>query len=313
MNRNRFRFGWERCEERTLLSTFNVTSTLDNGDNTNPIPGSLRAAVVAANADTDPAGSIIGFDPSVFGSTPQLITLGGSELLLSSSNVTITGPGAALLAISGNGQSRVFEVAATADASLSGLTVENGAVSDMNGGGILNSGVLSVSGCTISGNRAIQLLGSSATGGGIDNNSGTLRISDCTLAGNSAFGGGGIGNGIGYNLSGSMSVTDCTFSGNSAVGGGGGISSSGPLAGNLTPVVATVSGCTFSDNSVPGEGGAIDNGGGMTISGCNFSGNSSGWRGGGAFRMAASCSSTGAPSPATPLSTTAEASSIKRS
>jgi hypothetical protein len=278
-NRNCFRFGWERCEERTLLSTFNVTNALDNGDNTNPLPGSLRAAVVAANAGTDPAGSVIGFDPSVFGSTPQTITLGGSELLLSSSNVTITGPGAALLAISGNGQSRVFEVAATVDASVSGLTVEDGAASAMNGGGILNGGVLTVSGCTISGNRAIQLVGSGPTGGGIDNNSGTLRIRDCILAGNSAYNGGGICSEIG-NLSGSMSVTDCTFSGNSAVGGGG-ICTSGPLAGPLTPVVATVSGCTFSDNSVLDEGGAIGSGGGMTISGCNFSGNSSSsYRGG---------------------------------
>jgi uncharacterized delta-60 repeat protein/CSLREA domain-containing protein len=57
-----FRFGWERFEERTLLSTFTVTSTLDNGDNLNPDPCSLRAAIVAANADTDPAGATIDFN-----------------------------------------------------------------------------------------------------------------------------------------------------------------------------------------------------------------------------------------------------------
>src|SRR5438046_7363985 len=37
--RTRFRFAWERCEERTLLSTFTVTTTDDNGDNVNPTPG----------------------------------------------------------------------------------------------------------------------------------------------------------------------------------------------------------------------------------------------------------------------------------
>src|SRR4051794_9726066 len=50
----------ERMEERALLSTLTVTNTLDNGDDVNPVPGSLRAAIVAANAD--PAGDTINFD-----------------------------------------------------------------------------------------------------------------------------------------------------------------------------------------------------------------------------------------------------------
>ena len=39
----------EPLESRRLLATFTVTNTLDNGSNTSPTPGSLRAAIVAAN------------------------------------------------------------------------------------------------------------------------------------------------------------------------------------------------------------------------------------------------------------------------
>lgn len=54
--------GWERVEERTLLSTFTVTNTADNGDDAHPVPGSLRAAILAANADTDPTGATLVFN-----------------------------------------------------------------------------------------------------------------------------------------------------------------------------------------------------------------------------------------------------------
>lgn len=54
--------GPERLEERALLSTFTVTNTLDNGDDAHPTLGSLRAAIVAANLDTDQAGSTIVFN-----------------------------------------------------------------------------------------------------------------------------------------------------------------------------------------------------------------------------------------------------------
>lgn len=57
--RARLGFDWERLEERTLLSTFAVTNT---DDDLNPTPGSLRAAILAANADNDPAGATIVFD-----------------------------------------------------------------------------------------------------------------------------------------------------------------------------------------------------------------------------------------------------------
>jgi hypothetical protein len=49
----------ELLEDRTLLSVFTVTTVLDNGDNLAPTTGSLRAAILAANAS-------VGFDTIEF-------------------------------------------------------------------------------------------------------------------------------------------------------------------------------------------------------------------------------------------------------
>jgi phosphoglycolate phosphatase-like HAD superfamily hydrolase len=50
MKRSPYRPAVEALEERQLLSTFTVFTAADNGDNVNPTPGSLRAAIKAANA-----------------------------------------------------------------------------------------------------------------------------------------------------------------------------------------------------------------------------------------------------------------------
>src|SRR5258707_14236038 len=70
-----------------------VTTAGDNG------PGSLRGAVLAANS-----GDVISFDPALNG---QTITLTTGQIAITKS-VTINGPGAANLAISGNNASRIF-------------------------------------------------------------------------------------------------------------------------------------------------------------------------------------------------------------
>jgi hypothetical protein len=49
-------------EDRTLPSQFMVTTTIDNGDDTHPTPGSLRAAIIAADADIDTNGTTIVFN-----------------------------------------------------------------------------------------------------------------------------------------------------------------------------------------------------------------------------------------------------------
>src|SRR5947209_7477623 len=101
-----FRPTLESLEGRWVPSTLTVTSIADKG------AGSLRADIAAAqNGDT------IVFAPSLNG---QTITL-KSELFINK-NLTITGPGAGQLTVSGNNNSRVFEVASGTQVSLSGLT-----------------------------------------------------------------------------------------------------------------------------------------------------------------------------------------------
>src|SRR5262249_57836874 len=136
-------------------ATLTVNTLADNTTDTSVL--TLRDAVLLVNNGGDPtalgqssmpggwtsqiAGSFgsndtIQFDPSLTASAPQTITLGGSELLLSRS-VTITGPGASLLAISGNNASRVFEVASGTTDTISGLTIEKGS-NGFGGAGIIN-------------------------------------------------------------------------------------------------------------------------------------------------------------------------------
>src|SRR4051812_25199962 len=85
----------ERGEDRTLVST--VTSLLDNG-----MPGTLRYGIAAASS-----GETIDFDPDLSGT----IRLSRGELVVDKS-LTIEGPGADRLAISGHRSDRIFHVAA---------------------------------------------------------------------------------------------------------------------------------------------------------------------------------------------------------
>jgi hypothetical protein len=298
----------ERLEGRTLLSVLTVntltddpsgptdTSVLtlrdavtlvDHGGDSTSLGQSGTPAAWAAQIDSSSNGGwgtndTIQFAPDLFGSSQQTITLGGSELLLSS-NVTLTGPGAGQLAISGNSQSRVFEVADGTTATISGLTIEYGSVGGylIGGGAIYNLGTLSVSDCTLTGNSAGSYFGI----GGAIYNLGTLSVSDCTLTGNSngLYSGirgnyyGGMGGAI-YNL-GTLTVSDCTLTGNSAGSNG---SNGGAIYNGGTSMV---SGCTLSSNSATGQGngqggGAIYNGGTLTVSDCTVTGNSTGRDGG---------------------------------
>jgi hypothetical protein len=209
----------------------------------------LRAALDAANA----AGSgIIVFDPALAG---QTITLGGTELAIDS-NVTITGPGANLLTISGGGVSRVFNIGSvsqTVNVTLSGMTLTNGTTAT-SGGGIYNgsTGTLALTNCTLAGNSATQ---PGSSGGGIDNAStGAITLANCTFSGNSADFGGGIFN----SDTGTLTLTNCTLSGNSATNFGGGIV-------NLSTAAATLTNCTVAGNSATNSGDGIFNTGGGTV------------------------------------------------
>jgi hypothetical protein len=258
--RRRTRLAIEALEQRWVPS-FTVTNLLDDGS-----VGSLRWAVGQAN--TTGGDQTIDFNPIVFG-TPQTITLSGTQLELTDTTGTETIVGPAVgVTVNGNNRSRVFQIDGGVSASISGLTITGGHNEGRNqGGGIFNSGTLTLTNCTVSGNNA----GSGYfpfQGGGIFN-SGTLTLTNCTVSGNSSIYGGGIFNG------GTATLTDCTVSGNSAslkYGSGGGILNGGTL---------TLANCTVSGNSASYFGGGVDNNNRLSMTNCTVTGNSAGSGGGG--------------------------------
>jgi Bacterial Ig-like domain (group 3)/Matrixin/Right handed beta helix region len=260
--RNRRHWAFEGLEGRVLLSgnptyyTVNLTSDTGAESGTDVYPtagtpsGDLLWAVTQANTNSNTAGSVIEFDPTVF-ATPQTITLASTLVLSESAGPeVIDGPGGNLVTISGgetndtsgdalfNGVG-VFQVDSGVEANLSGLTITEGYAT--NGGGINNGGTLTVADSTIEHSSA------SNDGGGI-NNTGTLTVTDSTIENSRANNGGG-----GIDNSGSLTVADSTVAGNGA-GNGGGIDNSGSL---------TVADSTVAGNG-SGNGGGIDNLGTLT-------------------------------------------------
>ena len=254
----------EQLENRTVLSltTFTVTGIGDSlSDPYTATSGDLRYCVNLADANTsNPDGSLIQFDPTVF-STPQTITL-GSGLTLSNTvdQTTITGPAAALT-VSGGGPSssfNVFTVNSGVTASISGLTISNGNTSD--GGGVHNAGNLTLTNDTLSGNSA------SDVGGGVFND-GTATLTNDTLSGNSAS-----DVVVGVFNDGTATLTNDTLSGNSAQDYGGGVFNDG---------TATLTNDTLSGNSAQDYGGGVYNDGTATLTNDTLSGNSASDVGGG--------------------------------
>ncbi|MBI1917437.1 MAG: right-handed parallel beta-helix repeat-containing protein [Planctomycetes bacterium] len=192
--RRTFRPFLEVLEDRTVLSTLQVTSVGDSGT------GTLRQAIQSAvNGDT------IAFDPTVF-ATPQTISL--TSQLSVTKDLTILGPGAKNLTVSGKSGVRVFLISAV-NATLDGLTISNAVLGSLqDGGGIRysGSGTLSVQNCAITNNSANSAGGIYNAGGG------TIQVVSSTLSGNQA-GGGGVAGGI-WNQGGTLIVTNSTLSGN---------------------------------------------------------------------------------------------------
>jgi hypothetical protein len=285
--------GFDRLEERTLLSTWTVTDNSDNPTDT----GSLRYAI-----QSEPSGTMITFAPSVTGPISLSPVLGTLVLSNTKTAEAIAGPGASIVTISGGDQVGVFHVLAGATATLTGLTIAHGNASVVggSGGGILNEdGTLTVSNCTVSNNLAyfgggIRNLGTTSTmtlinttvtqnstfvpdnvngshgpGSGIDNALGTLTIVNSTVSNNI---GGSSGGGV-SNL-GTLTITNSTLSGNAAVQGGG-INNQGML---------TVSNSTISGNNVVNHGGGIFNGANAVLTNCTISANSANQGGGVCFQ-----------------------------
>ncbi len=180
-------------EDRTLPSTFLVTSLADSG------PGSLRQAVLNANAHS-------GADTILFATGLQgTIKLTSGELDVTDS-VKILGPGTGKLTISGNNASRVFNLTGSGTSvEIDDLTIAHGSATTTTssllgndsvtlGGGIAEiGGQLTLKGDVLTSNQAGGLLssgGSQVVGGGALAAIGGARvqIQDCLFIDNRADG-----------------------------------------------------------------------------------------------------------------------------
>ena len=305
----------ERLEERILPAIITVTSAADNLVVDGQV--TLREAIQAANTNLRVDGSTAGSGADTIqfaaGLAGQTITLGGTQLQITSP-LTINGLGATQLSISGNNTSRIFEVLAGNSVTISGLTLTQGKAD--NGGGIVNSGILTISNSTISGNSVVYGgvgdIVNTGNGGGISN-LGTLTINNSTVFSNStiffnttelADVVSNSGNGGGISNVGTLTISNSAISGNSAAGdingGTNNISNSGNGGGIVSSGILTISNSTISDNSTNtvfgsanvGNGGGIVNSGILTISNSTISGNSTNGDGGGISNFAATGNAT---------------------
>src|SRR5262249_41127520 len=107
---------FERGATTIVVTTL---ADVDTGtiDPLNPVGVSLREAIAFANADSVGGDTII-FSPLVKG----VIDLSLGALPTLTTAMTIDGPGANVLTIDGQGQSRILSVGAGADVTISGLT-----------------------------------------------------------------------------------------------------------------------------------------------------------------------------------------------
>ena len=137
-------------------ATITVTNTNDSGE------GSLRQALIDANSSPD--NDTIDFDivPSC---SPCTITLTTGQLSIDNNgSLTINGPGADRLTISGGGLSRVIFIRFGAHATINGLTISGGFAPG--GGGILTNGTVTMNNLIVRGNSAV-VDNESRNGGGI--------------------------------------------------------------------------------------------------------------------------------------------------
>jgi hypothetical protein len=265
------------------LTTITVTN------NSDALPGSLRAAFVNASATAD--------DVEID------IPVSVGPINVTSGELSYTGTHA--LTLKGNGNTltrtmvaaRVIGSGSTGLLTVDDLTITGGTTSGGGGGGIGANGAVTVTNSTISGNHA-------ATGGGIfasgavtvtnstvSNNTtssdgggifagGAVTVTNSTIGGNTATGGVAGGGGGGILALGVVTVTNSAITGNhatavgSAGGFGGGIGIRSPFA-----AAVTVTNSTISNNTASIEGGGIDAQGALTVTNSTISGNTSG-RGG---------------------------------
>ena len=225
----------------TAVPLFVVTTTADNESNylhcsEQYVAGTgadghctLRDALAAA---VQAGAGSISFDSSAFASQQTITEANGT--LTVPPYTSITGPSTAGLTVTGTAGAPVFTVAST-NTALGNLTITGG------NGGIVNSGALTLTDVTISGNTA------AVNGGGIDN-TGTLTVIESTIADNTATA--GYGGGIDNESTGTLTLTNVTISANSTGGSnaGNGIYNANSGSNSVTLYNSIVSANTAEDD-----------------------------------------------------------------
>lgn len=220
----------------TYAATYTVDTTLDNeSDGCGLGQCTLREAINSANSSPDP--DTIDFQPGLNGT---IFLLNGQ--LVISSNVTINGPGARDLTVSGANSDRVFLIATPIfggdfSVEISGLTITDGRALPVaglagDGGGILNGALLGiVSGKSTLTLHEVNVSNNLATtlGGGIATRLGAETIiSNSLISGNISNGvpfvpGGDAGGGGVSNEAATITIVNTTITNNSTLAAGGGI------------------------------------------------------------------------------------------
>jgi hypothetical protein len=140
----------EVLEDRSLLSSFHVVNSNDSG------PGSLRQAILDANAHAGNGRNIIDFTPKV--TDPIKLT---TALPALDNDVTLRAPGNHSVTVerspdAGTPEFRVFTINPGRTVTISGLTIANGHVTGDVGGGILNEGTLVLTDSVVTGNTSLR-------------------------------------------------------------------------------------------------------------------------------------------------------------
>ncbi len=227
----------------SYAATLTVTKTEDTNDNLCDADCSLREAVFAAVA-----GDTVAFSP-LFSTAPQLITLAHGQIFIDR-DLSIQGPGAALLDISGANLNRIFNISGGAKVAISGLAISNGRQVDLDGfygGGILlESSTLDLTNVVLRNNfvRTTKPPTDYGEGGAIYSHQSDLKLTNCEVYNNTAD----LGGIVRTSLGGTLRVTGSSLHNNN------GRAVSGVDGANITVVSSTF---TANSHGGVGAGGTI--------------------------------------------------------